>query len=169
MARLGALVSQSNSSLYLSFVPGVRRTSSGSANLVGVDLAHHAKRFADVLEANEVLVFGYPVSLGTSTLPQLDYAKPLLRTGIVAAKNDALRTIIIDCPVYPGNSGGLVLELEPDGMATHFSAIGVVIEFVPAEERWVNRPYGYENLAISNSGYAVVVPVDAIDEAIASF
>lgn len=109
------------------------------------------------------------MSLGVSSLPQLDLARPLLRHGIVAAKNEALRTIIIDCPVYPGNSGGPVLEIEVDGAATHFHAIGVVSEFVPAAERWINDPYGYENIYLSNSGYSVVVPIDAVDEVIGTF
>lgn len=169
VCRIGTLSTVAEVVRPLIFTAGVRVVDGATGFFTGINLQHHTKRFADVLEANEVVVFGYPVSLGLQSMPQLDLTKPLLRHGIVAAKNESLRTIILDCPVYPGNSGGPVLEIEVDGAATYFNGIGVVSEFVPAAERWVNKPYGYENLNLSNSGYSIVVPFDAIEEIVTMF
>ena len=71
------------------------------------------------------------------------------------------KTIIIDCPVYPGNSGGPVLEIDRENfMTTRFRIIGIVSEFVP----WVSLSPGDKNPEISNSGYSIVTPLDAIRE-----
>ena len=45
------------------------------------------KRFEDVFVSNEVVVFGYPNSIGLRHKPQIDYTRPLLRKGIVAGTN----------------------------------------------------------------------------------
>jgi hypothetical protein len=68
------------------------------------------RKFADVLISNDVYIFGYPSSVGHSG--QLDHTRPLLRKGIVAGKNEAKNTIILDCPVHQGNSGGLALQID---------------------------------------------------------
>ena len=123
------------------------------------------KRFADVLTANEVFIFGYPKSLGFKALPQIDYDRPLLRKGIVAGKNRKQQTIILDCPIYRGNSGGPVLEVEQAGPGNQrFRIIGMVSQFVPFAEKWVNTSQGYSNIEISNSGYSVVTPMDMVLE-----
>lgn len=169
VARIASISPEAKMVRPLIFTSGVHPVDLAGEYFTGVNLEHNCKRFSEVLEANEVIVFGYPVSLGLASTPQLDSSKPLLRQGIVAAKNESMRTIIVDCPVYPGNSGGPVLEIEKVGDATHFDVIGVVSQFVPAAERWINVPYGYENINMSNSGYSVIAPVDAIDEIIATF
>lgn len=169
VARIASISPEAKRIRSLTFTPGIHPVDLAGEYFTGINLAHNCKRFSNVLEANEIIIFGYPVSLGLASMPQLDTAKPLLRQGIVAAKNDSMRTIIVDCPVYPGNSGGPVLEIEKVGDATHFDVIGVVSQFVPAAETWVNTPYGYANTSMSNSGYSVIVPVDAIDEIIATF
>jgi hypothetical protein len=74
----------------------------------------------------------------------------------VAGKNQITRTIIIDCPVYPGNSGGPVIEVESQGPISVYKAIGVVTQFVPGTV-WGNTV---------NSGYAVVVPMDRVLETV---
>lgn len=113
--------------------------------------------------ANEVFIFGYPVSLGLKNIPQIDFTKPLLRKGIVAGKNDTLRTLVLDCPVYWGNSGGPVLEVETVGVATkRFTIVGVVSAFVPLVETWRNETQGYQNIDVSNSGYSVASPLDPV-------
>ena len=127
------------------------------------------KRFGDVLTANFIYVFGYPRSLGIEDLPQLDPVRPLLRFGIIAGTNPARRTIILDCPSYPGNSGGPVLEVEEEGVTgRRFRVIGVVTEFVPFVETWENKTHNYKNLTISNSGYTVAVSMDPVLELINS-
>ena len=126
--------------------------------------AHNIKKISDVLIANDVFVFGYPSSIGMKQIPQIDYNRPLLRKGIVAGISHANRSIIIDAPVYGGNSGGPVIQVEPSGILIKFYLIGLVSQFVPYTEKWLNQQYGYSNIGISNSGYTVVVPVDSILE-----
>lgn len=120
------------------------------------------KQFDDVLTGNEVFLSGYPSSIGIKELPQIDYSRPLLRKGIVAGKNRDKNTIIIDCTTYYGNSGGPVAQAEEVGLGrTEFRIIGVIIEFIPFKETWINATHGISHWEVSNSGYSVVVPVDS--------
>ena len=123
------------------------------------------KQFKEVLISNEVFVIGYPSSLGNPGKPQIQFEKPLLRKGIIAGKNEANETIILDCPVYFGNSGGIVIEVEEslNPFTRKFWIIGVVSEYVPFIER-LQSQLGYTNLSMENSGYSIVVPIDSIIE-----
>ena len=162
--RLATMVKsgdQGKQFLYPSLIQLVEAAPSGllAASISGT------KTFAEVLTANEVFIFGYPKSLGFKALPQIDYDRPLLRKGIVAGKNRKHKTIILDCPIYRGNSGGPVLEVEQAGPGNQrFRIIGVVSQFVPFAETWVNTSQGYSNIEISNSGYSVVTPMDMVLE-----
>src|SRR5436190_19064223 len=73
---------------------------------VGMETVKH---FDEVLTGNDVFVFGYPTSLGLKSdptrPPQFDPSLPPLRKGIVAGKNPRLHTLILDSPIYFGNSG----------------------------------------------------------------
>lgn len=112
-----------------------------------------AKLFDDVLVGNTVYTFGYPTSLSLAS-PFIDIKLPLLRKGIVAGKNNSLKAIILDSPVFFGNSGGLVIEAERvDAFKTNFRAIGLVTQFVPYAEKW-----------LQNSGYSIAVPMDFVEE-----
>lgn len=138
----------------------------GSPGILGVGI-NNVKRFDSVLTANQIYVFGYPTSIGLKDIPQIDPLHPLLRFGIIAGTNPARKTIILDCPSYPGNSGGPVLEVEDvDPFNRHFQVIGVVSQFVPFAETWVNITHRYQNLNLSNSGYTVAVPMDPVLELI---
>jgi hypothetical protein len=116
--------------------------------------------FDSVIISNDAFVLGYPAAIGVPAIPQLDYSQPLIRRGIVAGKNFSKRTLIIDCPTYPGNSGGPVFEVDDTDGARTMRLIGVVTQFIPFQETWRNTRFGYENQQISNSGYSVVEPVD---------
>ncbi len=119
--------------------------------------------YDDVLISNEVFTLGYPVSISTPEYPQIDYSKPLLRKGIVAGKNVEQRSIILDCPVYQGNSGGLVLQVTHMGNGgRRFQIIGLVSQFIPFFEVMQSMHHGYINRNLENSGYSVVVPCDDI-------
>lgn len=123
----------------------------------------HLKRFNDVLISNEVFILGYPNSLSDPEIPQIESDRPLLRKGIVAGLNKVNETIILDCPVYFGNSGGLAIEIEETGIGSKkFHVIGVVSEFVPFVERLQSIQLGYVNRNYENSGYSVAVPIDTI-------
>ena len=147
----------------INLVNGVTSLSKASSGILGVSLAN-LERFTDVLVANEVCVFGYPRSLCLAQLAQLDPDRPLLRQGIVAGTNPAQHSIIIDCPLYPGNSGGPVLEVQDEGLSRRFKVIGLVSKFVPFVETWVETLHGWTNHSVSNSGYSIVVPSDFILE-----
>jgi Trypsin-like peptidase domain len=147
----------------LKSVPGVMARTLATSGLLGVGI-DAIKKYDDVLVANDVLLFGYPTSLGMKESPQLDPQRPLLRRGIVAGLNPSGKSIIIDCPSYPGNSGGPVVEIDREGLGAHFTVIGVVSQFVPFEEKSINYPISYQNVNISNSGYTIVMPMDFVLE-----
>lgn len=78
----------------------------------------------------------------------------------MAALNDKSHSIVLDCPAYPGSSGGPVLEAEGDQAGRQMRVIGVVCQFVPSEEVWVNASNGFANRNLSNSGYSIATPMD---------
>lgn len=149
---------------------GVNVDQISSVGICGINIDQTAKLYADVMESNDIYIFGYPVSIGLKSSPQFNSILPLLRKGIVAGRNDHNKTIIIDCPVYKGNSGGPVIEVEMDfPRGISYKLIGLVIQFIPVEEKWYSLLYQTTNTQISNSGYSVVVPVDFVREVIDSF
>lgn len=119
------------------------------------------KKYEEVIIANDVFLMGYPSSL--STTQQIESDKPLLRKGIIAGKNDTKKSIIIDCPVYQGNSGGPVIQVEEVQLGQkEFRLIGLAIEFVPFVEVTESKHFKYQNIKYENSGYSVVAPIDHI-------
>jgi len=136
-------------------VPGVTLNEMASGGLLAVNV-DIVKMFNQVLTGNEVMFFGYPTSLGLKQLPQIDIHRPLLRKGIVAGTNPKTRSIILDCPVFFGNSGGPVLELEKQPFSTTFKIIGVMSQYVP----FVDGGRSFQIL--SNSGYSIATPMDFV-------
>lgn len=126
----------------------------------------NTSKFKDVNVSYDVFIFGYPKSLGLQNVKQYDFSRPLLRKGIVAGKDQSLKSIIIDCPSYGGNSGGPVVIMCDDGQC---KLIGLVVEFIPLEEKWISPSYKIVNTDFSNSGYSVVVPIDFVLELIKTF
>jgi hypothetical protein len=118
-------------------------------------LENMLKRYDDVLISNDVIMFGYP-----SSLSNIDITRPLLRKGIVAGKNILDRTIIVDCPSFQGNSGGPVIEIDPQTRDTKL--IGTVTAFVPFIDVLRSVRFQYEHQNVENSGYSIITPVDAI-------
>ncbi len=140
-------------------VAGVTIKQFAARGIVGLSKVN-LRKFADVQISNDLYIFGFPNSIGLQQLPQLDTRRPLLRKGIVAGLNRAQKTIIIDCEVFPGNSGGLALQVEPDVLQVYYRAIGVVVQFVPFDNTRIGAP----SPTILNSGYSVVTPMDAVLE-----
>ncbi|PWN71351.1 hypothetical protein C1631_001640 [Chryseobacterium phosphatilyticum] len=140
----------------------VRETSTG--NTVSVN-PNAVALFNEVLISNDIILYGYPSSLGLQGRPQFNYSKPLLRKGIVAGLNKPTKTIVLDCPSYFGNSGGPIVQIENhlDGRRTHM-IIGVMSEFIPFEEQWINTKSGLLNTHVSNSGYSIAVSMDKVFE-----
>jgi hypothetical protein len=111
----------------------------------------------------DVFLFGYPSSIGIPGNPQIDSTHPLLRKGIIAGLNPSRGTMIVDCPVYQGNSGGPVVMRQQISMNQwHFRVVGIAVEWIPFLDVWESKRFNYANQAISNSGYSVVEPAEAI-------
>jgi hypothetical protein len=139
-----------------------------SASKLGVvnTIADQLMQFKDVLVGNDVILFGYPSSIGVDMADQFDKERPLLRKGIIAAKYKKYDTIILDCPVYYGNSGGPAMQISQEGLKTHYNIMGVVSQYVPYEDVWQNVKNGLKNSSWFNSGYSVVVSIDKVLELI---
>jgi hypothetical protein len=119
--------------------------------------------FDNIVSSADIFVLGYPVSIGSHQNPQLDYDQPLVRKGIIAGKNNLNKTVILDCAVYGGNSGGLAIQAQQtDLVTTKYSVVGIVVEFIPFYEIMYSRQHKYQNLNIENSGYSVLIPADCI-------
>lgn len=145
---------------------GIQIVGKGKFNTVSVKSETSTKLLAEVLVSNDVFVYGYPTSLGLKNSPQFDFNKPLLRKGIVANIYPKQGTIILDCPVYYGNSGGPVVEVEHHPSGNHHHVIGVVSQFIPYVQQWHNPPSGIVNTEFHNSGYSVAVSMDKVFEII---
>ncbi|CAN7508615.1 hypothetical protein [Mesorhizobium sp. LjRoot246] len=155
--RLGD-VANANLQMYpeitLNGAPGVGIVGMAVGNVISID---HAQI------ANEVYLFGYPGSVGS--VGQIEPLKPLLRRGCIAGINSLNRTIIIDAPVYQGNSGGLVIEVSwPNIANTRYKGLGVVSQFCPFIEQMKSLHFGTVNTSIENSGYSIVEPIDKVFE-----
>ena len=149
----------------------------GDKSKAGIIVAAFAllTRFADVDVSSQIFMFGYP-SIGVRGYSQIDPTRPLVRSGIVSGLNATMKTIIIDAPVYHGNSGGPVVQLS---RTNRLRIIGVATQFVPVAEEVLplNRldvpqgtsPAAPNVMALGNSGYSVVASADAIIALIDSF
>jgi len=135
-----------------------------TSRIVTVNAKNGVAFIDEVLISNDIFLYGYPTSLGLKHSPQFDYAKPLLRKGIVSNVNKKLGTIILDCPVYYGNSGGPVIQVEEINDKIYHKVIGVVSEFIPYTEDWQNRSNGIIHTEWSNSGFSVAVAMDYVYE-----
>ncbi|MEM1294376.1 MAG: trypsin-like peptidase domain-containing protein [Verrucomicrobiota bacterium] len=115
--------------------------------------------------AARVYVGGFPNSVGLPDGSQLDQRFPLLREGIIAGIHPGNSNIILDCRVDGGNSGGPVIwRTEDQNGDPLFSVMGLVSQYVPVAEQWVDSRTQSTNLDIANSGYSVVTPMDAVIE-----
>lgn len=122
----------------------------------------HIKNINMVNIGADIFLFGYPTSLGSSAVSLFDKTRPLLRKGIVANINKKTNSIILDCAVYPGNSGGPVLEVHTIKDKKHYFLIGVVSKFIPYEQSWVNMRDRIKNIEYLNSGYSVATSMDVV-------
>lgn len=164
--RLGKIRNFSNGTFKIDYEKYIKSIIQGEeeGHLISASI-NNIKSFDDTIVGNNIYLFGYPASIGLEKVPQVQRDIPLLRRGIVAGKNQKLRTIIIDSPVYFGNSGGPVIMTEQNNLlGRNFYLIGIVIEFIPFTETWFNNRYNTHYTNLSNSGYSVVAPIDAIKD-----
>ena len=158
--RLGALRAER-----IDTTPGVVISEKSKGGII-VAPFDYLTRYADVDISSRIFMFGYP-SVGVAGFSQIDTTRPLVRSGIVAGLNAALKTIIIDAPVNHGNSGGPVVQLS---RTNRLRIIGIATQFVPVPEDVVGvKPGESTMLALGNSGYGVVASADAIIELMSQF
>ena len=135
-----------------------------------------------VTEGDHLFVLGFPISLfaGASLASDLFPAGQnvvFVRQGIVARIRDTLAGIsnrfLIDAFVFPGNSGGPVI-LQPENMAVQGTKpqdapylVGVVAAYLPYQDFAVSSQTNKAKLLEEqNSGLAVVIPMDFVNETI---
>lgn len=133
--------------------PGVSLISKGPTQTISI-LEEGLLQIEDVAIGNDIYVYGYPTSLSIDADKyQFNPNKPLIKRGIVAGLNLDLKTIILDCSVYPGNSGGPVIQASwISAEEQKHELIGVVIQFVPY----------HKDEIMHNSGYSVAVSIDVV-------
>lgn len=120
-------------------------------------------RFGSVDVGSDVYIVGYPTSLNLK--PRYIFDRPLLRKGVLAARYRSNNTLIIDCPSFPGNSGGPVFNTLEGPIINGipfvgYQVIGIVVAFLPYHDLWQNVRYrNYFNVDLANSGYSIVEPM----------
>lgn len=148
-------------------VDGIIIKRQGRSKIISVNHKTGVALLDKVMISNDIYLYGYPSSLGLKEMPQFDYTKPLLRKGIVASINKNQGTVILDCPVYYGNSGGPVVQIEQvlkTDLINEHKIIGVVTQFIPYSENWKNMSNNLIHQEWSNSGYSVAVAIDYVFE-----
>ena len=163
IGRIGKVEMQNDSEV-LKLYKWARSIAWAKTGIVRVDKKNSTKKFSEVFISNEILVYGYPFSIGLKYIPQLDYNRPLLRKGIVAGVSPKTSSIIIDVGIYGGNIGGPVIEVNRNDINSNLKLIGLISRTIPYAQEPLNRQGGSSNIGFSNSGYAVAVPVDIILE-----
>lgn len=146
----------------VNFLPGVQMMSPGL--VLSPTPENRLKRPIDAsIVGSDVFLFGYPNSIGIPSNPRIDPTHPLLRKGIIAGINPSQQTIILDCPVYQGNSGGpAILRQQVNSAQWEFYVIGIAVEWIPFLDVWESKRFRYTNETLSNSGYSVVESSESI-------
>ena len=167
IVKIGNCDNLENWEFAITYLPGAEKLEEGLSNpvLVGPE---NLSLLKEVFVSNDVYVFGYPTSLGLENNKQFDPNKPLIRKGIIANINESLQTLILDCPVYGGNSGGPVVEVFEKNNEKEFRVVGVVSQYIPYIQRWRNNRDKLEHIEYLNSGYSVATSFDTVIELINS-
>ena len=148
------------------FLQGVQGLEVLPSGIVAVGL-DGVKNIDQVFAADEVYVLGFPSSIGFQNIPQIDYLRPLIKKGIVAAINEQRKTLILDSSVFHGNSGGPVLEVEQqDAQTKKLHIIGIISQIIPVVASGLNPNSSHAATEKYNSGYSVAEPMDAVLELI---
>lgn len=130
-----------------------------------------------VEEGSLVYSLGFPVSLANDLVDSINKA-PVCRLGCVSRiehlyHNNNAKFYIIDAPVYPGNSGGPIINrpemISIQGTPVNSTAnlIGIVSAYIPYRENLMSTQTGRIRMVNEeNSGLTVVFPVDDIKEVV---
>lgn len=77
--------------------------------------------------------------------------------------------LIIDCFVFPGNSGGPVIQVSDSDDDAKDTLIGLVSRYIPYRQVQVIPIENITNTNYINSGYALIVSMDHVIESIVEF
>ncbi len=163
--QIGKIIESENHTTKVKYIKGVERLTRGSSK-PAVTSRNQIGLIKDVLISNDIYVFGYPTSLGLQNINQFDKNKPLIRKGIIANTNFRTNTIILDCPVYGGNSGGPVLQVVDVNGEKEFKLVGVISQYIPYVQIWRNIRERIDHEEHLNSGYSVATSMDPVLELI---
>ena len=100
------------------------------------------------LLGRRILVPGYPTNVFNS---YIDRTKPLLRNGIIAGLGTN-ESLIIDAPVYGGNSGGPIYVDIGDDTSTRFVFVGIAIQYSFGLNKIPTKDDSFDN-----SGLGVII------------
>jgi len=145
----------------LGYPETILKENRGRINLVSIELI---KPYDAVEVGAHVFVMGYPTSIGLNAgLVESD--KPLICKGAVAGFNEHTRRIVINAPVYHGNSGGPVFATYP--MENRTCLIGVVTDFVPYLSDVLKKEANQVKTdsvraVVNNTAFGIVTPADNI-------
>lgn len=140
---------------------------SDSSSSMEIYATNHVFELRNIQPGSDIYIFGYPVSLGSQK--QFDVERPLLRRGIIAGKNLSNRSLILDCTIYQGNSGGPVMMAKPVHDATRYYLVGIVTEWVPFIDTLESKSFGYKNIIAENSGLSIAISIDIALELIEDY
>lgn len=122
-------------------------------------------------EGDEVFVLGFPMGMVNEQMHQA-----IVRRGCVARIRDVYAgystTILLDAPVYPGNSGGpVVASLQPrpdeESEDKRFHVIGVVASYVPYHDVAISPQTNSIRVVFQeNSGLSRAYPMDRVWECV---
>lgn len=153
---------------FLSFVASMP---SNNKHIQSVSLRNNCLPFANVRPFYDIFSVGFPVSLGLLQTGQYNYNTPLYTKGIVSGKYFDKKTIIVDAPAFPGNSGGPVFTVDVDKLKIFL--IGIVIQYIPFDQDLYKQMFKLPDHSPSpnpvNSGYTVVLSVDHIKTIVEEF
>jgi S1-C subfamily serine protease len=130
----------------------------------------------DLSEGDGVFVLGFPMGLVGQ---REDYV--IVRAGVIARVRDVLDSpgpgsFLIDSFIFPGSSGGpVILRPEMVSITGHPAIgnaylVGVVNSYIPYTDMAVSLQTKHPRVTFEeNSGLAMVIPIDHVDEAIADY
>ena len=159
--KIGTTLKQDDGSIKVVYSTGISGLEMSQTGILTASM-DVVRTFDQVLVGNEAILYGYPASLGLPDNHQFDPLRPLLRKGLIAGGDPKKRSLVIDGPVYRGNSGGPVFEIDQDFPETHYYLVGISTEFIPLLEA---APDFFMQF---NSGYSVAEPMDFVLELIRS-
>ena len=129
-------------------------------------------REAGVAEGTSVALLGFPLGLSGE-----HGHHAIVRTGSIARIRDWLQgedeNFLIDCPVFPGNSGGPVITIPDPGAIKATPRVetsrllGMACSYIPYREVAVSQQTQDPRIIfVENSGLAPVLPVKMIQETV---